>query len=97
MKPQNRLVEFTNSSFGFGTCFLGALGGGADDDDIVTQTPRNNISRRAVSLGIYSTFVMSDHCISSPNRLLDVANSTWGFRRAFGKNSNLVGGKLFRG
>ena len=41
MKPQNRLVEFANSSFGFWTCFLGGLGGeGGDDDDIVTQTPR---------------------------------------------------------
>ena len=40
MKPQNRLVEFANSSFGFWTCFLGGLRGGGDDDDIVTQTPR---------------------------------------------------------
>ena len=27
MKPQNRLVEFANSSFGFWTCFLGGVGG----------------------------------------------------------------------
>ena len=41
MKPQNRFVEFANSSFGFWTCFLGGLRGrGGDDDDIVTQTPR---------------------------------------------------------
>ena len=40
----------------------GGGGGGGDDDDIIhcyTDTP-NNISTRAVSLGIYSTFVMSD-------------------------------------
>ena len=40
MKPQHRLVEFANSSFGFWTCFSGGVGGGGDDDDIVTQTPR---------------------------------------------------------
>ena len=28
MKPQNRLVEFANSSFGFVTCFLGVGGAG---------------------------------------------------------------------
>ena len=38
MKPQNRLVEFANSSFG--SCFLGGVGGeGGDDDNIVSQTP----------------------------------------------------------
>ena len=54
-----------------------------------------NISRRAVLLGIYSTVVMSDHLKCSPNLLLDLANSTLGFRRAFGENSKLVGGKFF--
>ena len=42
MKPQNRFVEFANSSFGFWTYFLGGVAGrgGDDDDDIVSQTPR---------------------------------------------------------
>ena len=40
----------------------GGVGGG-DDDDIGTQTPPNNISTRAVLLGIYSTFVVVDHLI----------------------------------
>ena len=70
--------------------------GGGDDDDIVTQTPRT-ISRTAVFLGIYNTFVMSDHLLLSPDILLDFANSTLGFRRAFCENSNLDGGKLVSG
>ena len=46
-------------------------GGRGDDDDTVTQTPRAKFSRRAGLLGIYSTFVMSDHLIYSPNLLLN--------------------------
>ena len=38
---------------------------------------------------------MSDHLIYSPNLLLDFANSTLGFRKTFGENSELVRGKLF--
>ena len=42
---------------------LGGVGGwGGDDDDSVAQTP-NSITTRAVLLGIYSTFVMSDHLL----------------------------------
>ena len=37
----------------------GVGGGGGDDDAIGTQTTPNNISARAVLLGIYSTFVMA--------------------------------------
>ena len=41
MKPQDRLVEFANSSFRFWTCFFGGVGGRVgDDDDIVSQIPR---------------------------------------------------------
>ena len=39
------------------------MGGGGDDDDIGTRDTPNNISTRAVLLGIYSTFVMADHLI----------------------------------
>ena len=52
---------------------------------------------RAAVLGVYSTFVMSDPLIQSPNLLLDFANSTLGFRTAFGEHSKLGGGKLFGG
>ena len=50
---------------------IGLGGGGVeggDDDDIVTQTP-NNISRRTVLLGIYNTFVLSDHLIHIVTKL----------------------------
>ena len=40
---------------------------------------------------------MSDNLLYSPSLLLDFANSTLGFRRAFGENSKLVWGKLFSG
>ena len=39
------------------------MGGGGDDDDSVAQHTPNSITTRAVLLGIYSTFVMSDHLI----------------------------------
>ena len=43
---------------------LGGVGGwGGDDDDSVAQTHPNSITTRAVLLGIYSTFVMSDHLV----------------------------------
>ena len=39
-----------------------ALGGGGGGDDDDANTP-NSITTRAVLLGIYSTFVMSDHLL----------------------------------
>ena len=63
------------------------------DDGIVTRTLHNNISRRDILLGIYNTFVMSDHLIWSPNLLLDFANSTLRLRGAFGENAKLGGGE----
>ena len=62
----------------------------------ISITP-NNISRRAALLGIYNTFVMSDHFLSSPNLLLDFAKLTLGLRRAFGKNSKLDWGEPLLG
>ena len=49
--------------------FSGGGGGRGDDDDTVTLSAK--FSRRAGLLGIYSTFVMSDHLIYSPNLLLN--------------------------
>ena len=83
-----------NSSFGFWTCLLVGRG---DDDDTVTQTPPNKISRRAVLLGTYSTFVMWNHPIYSPNLLLDFANSTLGFWRDFGRKLEIGWGEDFFG
>ena len=54
MKPQNRLVEFAKSSFGFWTCFILGKGGGGDDDGIVTQTPRAISSKEP----LYSVFTV---------------------------------------
>ena len=75
------LSSFQTRASDFGLAFLG---GGGDDDDTVTQTPRTK-SRRAALLGIYSTVVMSDHLIYSPNLLLAFAiskaktrNCVWG-------------------
>ena len=48
MKPQNRLVEFANSSFGFWTCFWGGGGG------TVTQTPRTKSPEEP----FYSVFIV---------------------------------------
>ena len=71
-------------------------GWGGDDDDIVTQTPRT-ISRRAVVLVIYSTFVMSDHLIQSPDILLDFATRPWDFGGLSARTRTWMGGSLFRG
>ena len=40
MKPQIRLVEFANWSFGFLSCFFWVGGGGGDDDDSAMHTSR---------------------------------------------------------
>ena len=50
---------------------------------------------RTVLLGVYSTSVLSDHLLSSPNLLLDFAISTLGFRKAFGEHSKLGGGAFY--
>ena len=42
MKPQNRLVEFANSSFGFWTCFLGGLG---EDGGMMTTLLRRHLEQ----------------------------------------------------
>ena len=63
---------------------------------LLRRHPEQNLQRSGFTR-IYSFFVMSDHLIYSPNLLLDFANSTLGFRRAFGENSKLVGGKPFSG
>ena len=65
-------------------------GAGVMMTTLYADTP-NKISRRAVLLGVSRTFVMSDHLISSPNLLLDLTNSTLGFRKAFGETRNWVG------
>ena len=69
---------------------FGSGWGGAKMTTLLCRHP-NNISRRAVLLGIYSTFVMSDNLIQSLNLHLDFATSTLGFRMAFCENS------VFRG
>ena len=43
--------------------FLGGWGGGGDDDDSVAQTHQTVSPQEPFLLGIYSTFVMSDHLI----------------------------------
>ena len=79
----------------------GGGGGGAaggDDDDIVTQTP-NNISRRTVLLGIYNTFVLSDHLIHIVTQLASgLCELDLGISESFLRKLELgLGGRLFRG
>ena len=85
MKPRNRLIEFANSSFAFWTCFWWREGGGMMTT--LLRRPRTISPEEPFLLGIYSTFVMLDHFIQSPDLLVEFANSTLGFRRAFCKNS----------
>ena len=91
MKPQNRLVEFANASFGFWICFLGGVGEWGDDDDIVTQAPRTLSPEPALQ---YFRDVGPFYIVT--NLLLDFANLILGFRMAFGKKPKLGRRKLFR-
>ena len=77
----------------FGSGWAGVGGGG-----IVTQTPRTISPEEP----FYAVFTVLSCCrtmfyVQSPNLLLDLANSTLGFRRAFCENSNLGGGTLVSG
>ena len=98
MKPQNRLVEFANSSFGFWTCFLGGLGrGGGDDDDIVTQTPRT-LSPEEPFHSVFTDFrdVGPLYIVTKPT--LGRCELDLGILEGFRQKLEIGwGGKLFRG
>ena len=63
---------------------------------LLRRHPEQNLQRSGFTR-IYSFFVMSDHLIYSPNLLLDFANSTLGFRRAFRRKLEIGWGEAFFG
>ena len=78
MKPQNRLVEFAKSSFGFWTCFILGKGGGGDDANTTS-----NIFKRAALLGIYRTLMSGAILYSHQTYFWTLQTRPWdfGFRR----------------
>ena len=94
-EASNFTCEFSNSSIRFLNCFWGVGGCAGRMMTTLLRRHPNNISGRAILLGIYSTFVTSAILYSCQAYLWTLLRCLFAFASAFSENSKLVGGKLF--